>query len=153
MELQQMILGQLLATRQRILRCLEDLSDDEARRTPTGNLSPVIWQVGHLAWADAGYAGRADRAPTLPPAFEGLFKTGTGGVAAYPPLAQVTDAFNVAQQALEAVARSADLEQSLEARAYTNVGEMLIFACYHRGYHVGKMTTLRALLGKPRLFG
>ena len=30
---------------------------------------------------------------------------------------------------------------------------MFAFSNNHRWYHIGKITTLRALLGKPRLFG
>jgi hypothetical protein len=41
----------------------------------------------------------------------------------------------------------------VDGRNYRTAGEMLVFAIYHRGYHVGKATTLRALLKKPRLFG
>jgi uncharacterized damage-inducible protein DinB len=79
----------LEATRDRVIRCLEDLSEEEARRVVQG-LSPVVWQVGHLAQADG---------------------------------------------------------------VLLSVGEMLAFSAYHRGYHIGKMATLRALLGKPRLLG
>ncbi|MFN3286306.1 MAG: hypothetical protein ACK45F_08505 [bacterium] len=41
----------------------------------------------------------------------------------------------------------------MDAPHYRNVGEMLALSAYHRGYHIGKMTTVRALLGKRRLFG
>ncbi len=153
MDMRQMMLGQLQATHARVLRCVEDVSDDEARRPLAGNLTPVIWQVGHLAFGDARMAARVDRPYTLLPSFEGFFKGGTGGQAAYPPLAEVTAAFTTAQRALEEVAKTVDFSQAVDARAYATVGEMLIFAFYHRGYHTGKMTTLRALLGKPRLFG
>ncbi len=153
MNSQQMVLQLLSATHQRVLRCLEDLSEDDAQRSPAGNLSPIIWQAGHLAFADARYAVRADRLYALPAAFEGLFKGGTGGTGAYPALTEVRMAFNTAQRAIEDVAKSVDLARPVDAQAYKNVGEMLMFACYHRGYHIGKMATLRALLGKPRLFG
>jgi hypothetical protein len=49
--------------------------------------------------------------------------------------------------------RTAQLDAPAEGRSYSTVEEMLVFAVYHRGYHVGKITTLRALLKKPRLFG
>ncbi len=149
----QMILGVLRGTHQRVLRCIEDLSDDEARRSPTGNLTPVIWQVGHLAFSDARFAARVERPYPLASAYEELFKGGTGGPGAYLQLSEVTTAFNTAHQNLEEVVESVDLSRPVDSRTYTNVGEMLMFACYHRGYHTGKMATLRALLGKPRLFG
>lgn len=101
----------------RVLRCVEDITDDEARAMPHG-LSPLLWQLGHLVTSDAGYLRRAGGRVEPPATYAGLFVTGTGGAAAYPPL-----------------------------------GEVLTFTPYHRGYHIGKMTTLRALLGKVRLFG
>ena len=143
----------LTATHTRIHRCLADLIDEEARRSPMAGLAPIVWQVGHLAWADSSMARRVDGGSAAPDGYSDLFKTGTGGEAAYPPLAEVKEVLDRAQQSLEAVARSADPTTPLEARNYGNVGEMLVFASYHRGYHMGKMTTLRALLKKPRLFG
>jgi hypothetical protein len=116
-------------------------------------LAPIVWQVGHLVWADSSMARRVDGTSGMPDGYADLFKTGTGGDAAYPPLAEVKEALDRAQQSLEAAARTADPATPLEARNYSNVGEMLLFACFHRGYHIGKMTTLRALLKKPRLFG
>ncbi|MDR7481314.1 MAG: DinB family protein [Armatimonadota bacterium] len=152
MDIRAVLLYGLTATHARLLRCLEDLTDDEARRTPHG-LTPIIWQAGHIALADAGFARRADGRTEPPAGYEGLFATGTGGPAAYPPLAEVRDAVNRGQGRLEEIARTADLAARVDARNYSTVGEMLAFATYHRGYHVGKITTLRALLGKPRLFG
>ncbi len=35
---------------------------------------------------------------------------------------------------------------------FKTVGDVVSFATFHRGYHIGKICTLRALLGKPRLF-
>lgn len=45
-----------------------------------------------------------------------------------------------------------DLSQPFEKPDFfRNRGDVLVFACFHRGYHVGKIATLRALLNKPRL--
>ena len=143
----------LTATHTRLFRCLDDLTDDEARRSPAGGLSPIIWQAGHLALTDFNFARRADGRSAAPDGYGDLFKPGTGGEAAYPSLAEVKDALQRGQQALEAVARTADLSVPVDAPSYKTVGEMLIFTYYHRGYHIGKITTLRALLKKPRLFG
>lgn len=142
----------LKATFTRALRCVEDVSDTEAGQTRY-NLSPIIWQLGHLALSDGGFFRLAGGASPAPESFKGLFKTGSGGAADYPPLADVRPAFEAAQRELERLAQSADLDQGVESRNFATIGEMLVFAAYHRGYHIGKMTTLRALLGKPRLFG
>ena len=152
MDTRDLLLYGLTVTHARLLRCLEDLSDDEARRTPHG-LSPIVWQAEHIALTDATFARRADGRTEPPAGYETLFATGTGGPAAYPPLEQVRDAINRGQGRLEEIARTADPAARVDARHYSTLGEMLTFAIYHRGYHIGKITTLRALLGKPRLFG
>lgn len=55
---------------------------------------------------------------------------------------------------LRQLALEGDLTQRIEGvRSYRSVGEALLFLTYHRGYHIGKITTLRALLGKQRVFG
>jgi hypothetical protein len=142
----------LTATFTRINRCLEDVSEDDARKLPSG-LTPLVWQAGHIALSDLTFAARADAMLKAPTGYETLFGRGTGGEAAYPPLAEVKDALKRSQQALETVAKTIDPNTAVDSPNFHNVGEMLLFTAYHRGYHVGKMTTLRALLHKPRLFG
>ncbi len=149
MELRDVIAGQLQSTYQRVLKSLENLTEDEVQRSPTGILSPIIWQVGHLAWTESFYAGRADRPGSAPESYQQLFTSGTGGKGDYPVLTEVSAAFEKAQETLTALARSADLAHPLEGRNYSNVGELLLFASAHREYHRGKIATLRALLGKP----
>lgn len=144
----------LNATQIRVHRCLEEISENDARRSPIPGLAPIVWQVGHLAWSDFGFARRADGRTEMPDGYEALFKPGTGGGdESYPSLDEVKEAFNHAHQALESAARTVDPDTPVETRNYGNVGGMLVFACYHRGYHIGKMTTLRALMKKHRLFG
>ncbi|MDR7419885.1 MAG: DinB family protein [Armatimonadota bacterium] len=148
-----LLLYGLQATHTRLQRCLEDLSEDEARTSPAGGLSPLIWQAGHVATTDFAFARRAGGQTPVPPGYETLFQMGTGGQADYPPLAAVRRNVDRAQQILEALTKTATLDAPADGRSYRTVGEMLVFAAYHRGYHIGKMTTLRALLKKPRLFG
>ncbi len=136
----------------RAIRCIEDVTEDEARATPQG-LTPIIWQLGHLVVSDAGYLRRAGGTVELPAAYGTLFPTGTGGAAAYPPVAEARRFFEEVQRGLVQAARTTDLSRPVEGRSYSTAGEVLVFTGYHRGYHVGKMTTLRALLKKPRLFG
>ena len=142
----------LETTYARAIRCVEDLSEDDARQRPSG-LTPVIWQLGHLVVSDSGYLSRAGGSTEIPEGYGSLFKTGTGSAADYPTLAEVRRYFETIQRGLLDAARSTDLSKPVEGRSYRTAGEVLTFTAYHRGYHVGKMTTLRALLGKPRLFG
>jgi hypothetical protein len=151
-EIQDVIQYGLTATYTRMLRSVEDVSDVEARQIPH-NLSPLIWQLGHLALSDGGFFRLSGGVSPAPESFKGFFRTGSGGPADYPSLTDVRTVAEAVQRELMQLAKLGELSQRVESRNFTTVGEMLIFAGYHRGYHVGKMTTLRALLGKPRLFG
>jgi hypothetical protein len=104
---------------------------------------------------DGNFVRRAGGTYAPPARYVDLFKAGTGGEAAYPPLEEVLAYAVTAHEALFAAAWEADYTKPAESERgnFHTVGQMLIFANQHRGYHVGKMTTLRALLGKPILFG
>ncbi len=135
-----------------LLRTLGDLDEGELQRSPAGGLSPIIWQVGHIASSDAFFARLCGHTFAPDAAFEALFGRRTGGVKPYPPRAEVTLVYEAARAALESVARTADLSQPVEYERFKTVGDVLSFAYFHRGYHIGKICTLRALLSKPRLF-
>lgn len=156
MDINAAIQFQLQRSHERVQQCIADLSSEEARRSPILRLSPVVWQVGHLAFYDAQYAERAgvsDPVPVIPEDYEQLFKAGTGGQAAYPPIDHVWRVFDRMHAALQRIAVSGDLAKPVEGQLYKDVGGMLMFASAHRTYHIGKMATLRALLDKPVLFG
>jgi hypothetical protein len=142
---------QLSASYNRMTRMLEGITAQEAGRRPDARLAPIVWQVGHLAVVDATFARRAGSAFAVPDDYAELFRPGTGAAPEFPPLPEVAGVFAEAQRSLLEIARSGDYETPLEHpnRAYENVGALLIYACFHRGYHVGKTATLRALLGKP----
>ena len=146
-----MVTEQLDLYHKRLERALEGITEEEGRRVLGGCLAPIVWQVGHLAVVDALWVQRGGGSYTVLPRYSDLFKPGTGGEAEYPPLSEVWAAFSASHQALRAIADEADFAKPLEhpAGAYTSVGGMLVYACYHRGYHIGKTGTLRALLGKP----
>ena len=156
MDINAAIQFQLQRSHERVQQCIADLSLEEARRSPTPRLSPVVWQVGHLAFYDAQFAERAgvsDAMPVIPEDYEQLFKAGTGGQAAYPPIDHVWKVFDRTHAALRRIAVSGDLAKPVEGQLYKDVGGLLMFASAHRTYHIGKMATLRALLDKPVLFG
>jgi uncharacterized damage-inducible protein DinB len=153
MEIQPVLLYGLTATMARLQRSIADLSDDDALRIPIAGLAPIVWQAGHIAVVDATFAHRVDGQTQAPDGYVDLFKAGTGGSASYPPLAEVKNALEHAQRSWETIVRTVDPTTPVDSDRYRNVGELLVFIAYHRGYHVGKINTLRALLQKPRLFG
>jgi uncharacterized damage-inducible protein DinB len=144
----------LNATHERIGKVLDDVSEEEARQQPAPGLAPIIWQAGHIALYDALFVQRVDKQAEAPAGFDQFFAIGTGGMPAqYPPLATVRAAVDAAQRGMVAIATAHSASTPVESPRYKTVGELLTFAVYHRGYHVGKITTLRALLKKARMFG
>ncbi len=151
-----LIQHQLAVSHQTVKQTLNDIAEGEAGQLPTAILAPVIWQVGHLAWANTNFIQRAGAtSAALPERYPALFKTGTGGTADYPPLGEVVKAFDETHEALVRAAAEAKLETPIEGPRglFNTLGEMFLFSDAHRWYHIGKITSLRALIGKPRLFG
>ena len=145
-------LMEISRTNRILLRTLEDLSADELQRSPVSNLSPVIWQVGHVAATDAYFARMCGAEVVLPEEFMGLFGRNTGGAKPYPGLVDVKPVYEKGQQALEALAQSAEMARTVESKNFKTVADALSFNCFHRGYHIGKICTLRALMGRQPLF-
>jgi hypothetical protein len=135
-----------------LLRTLEDLSADELQRSPVSGLSPVIWQVGHVAATDAYFARMCGADVTLLEEFRGLFGRNSGGAKPYPGLVEVKPVYEMGQQTLEALTQSAEMGRAVESKNFKTVADALSFNCFHRGYHIGKICTLRALMGRQPLF-
>ena len=123
---------------------------------PIATLSPVSWHPGHLVVIDGDIARQAGRwAAAAPAEYALLFKTGTGGQADYPPLDEIASAFDDTHEALGRALAESKLDAPNEGPGglWKDVTGMFLFANNHRWYHIGKITSLRALLGKRRLFG
>lgn len=160
MDKRTLIQYQLATSHQIRKHSVGDIAPAEANTLPEAILAPIVWQVGHLAFSNTNFIQRAGATPAveLPERYATLFKTGTGGAADYPPLSEVVKSFDDTHEALVRAVAEAALETPVEVpagrpRVFTNLGEMFSFADAHRWYHIGKITSLRALLGKPRLFG
>src|SRR2546425_10562175 len=95
----------LTASFTRVQRCVEDVSDGEAAQTPN-NLTPIVWQLGHLALSDGGFLRLAGGTSPAPELFKGLFKTGSGGPADYPPVGEGKPGVEAAQRELERLAQA-----------------------------------------------
>src|SRR5438445_1248605 len=83
-----LIQQQLAVSHQIVKQCLGDITEGEAGRLPAQILSPVVWQIGHLAVTNTNFIQRAGATSgvTLPMGYPELFKTGTGGSDNYPPI-------------------------------------------------------------------
>jgi len=152
-DLSTLLAGMLGSTATRIQRVLADVSEEDARARPQG-LTPIVWQVGHMAFVDSRVLVRSGVIVEVPASYERSFTTGSGGEADFPPLTAIVPVMMELNDRLQLLAVKGDLTQPIGGtRSYASVGEALGFVVYHRGYHIGKITTLRALLGKARVFG
>ncbi len=137
----------------RIDESVADLQPSDWVARPQG-LAPIIWQLGHLALSDLLLLKRAGEEVEVPAGYEQLFGRGTGGGGPFPPSDEVQQAFRRARDGLMRLAEG-DLARPARSPTglYETVGGGLAMSLYHHGYHHGKIMTLRALLGKPRLLG
>ncbi len=152
MSLQRDLEAQLVRQVDRILATLDDLAPEEFLARPNG-LAPILWQIGHLGLSDKNFLKRVPEPVEIPDGYAELFGRGSGN-GTLPPAATVLAFFREAHGGLIGLA-TGNLERPLRSPTdtYGTVGAGLISMIHHRGYHYGKIMTLRALLRKPRLLG
>lgn len=152
MSYQRVLEAQLQRQADRILAALADLSPPEFVSRPQG-LASILWQVGHLGLSDKNLLKRVPAPVEIPEGYNVLFGRGSGN-GSLPPTEVVLALFRDAHAGLLGLAVQ-DLERPLASPtdAYRTVGAGLMSMVHHRGYHYGKIMTLRALLGKARLLG
>jgi len=132
---------------------LEDMDEEELAARPQG-LAPVVWQVGHVAVFDAQLARQAGRPVDIPLGWEALFAKGSSGEGPLPPMERVMGLLRTANdQLVELCATDLARPVVTSSGQAAPLARALVFHLFHRGYHAGKIMTLRALLGKPRLLG
>lgn len=117
-----MIVRQLEATRRRVLSCVEDVSNDEAIRSPSPGLSPLIWQIGHLANANASFAVSVGAERGIPADYNVMFRWDPPADVRFPQLAEVKRNFERAHLMLESLAQQRDLGQQVGSRSDKYVG-------------------------------
>jgi len=132
----------------RLREAVNGVSEADARRLMAGKLTPIVWQLGHIALVDGNYVRYAGGDSPVPARYTDLFKQGSGGEQDYPPLSEVWNVFDSTHRALTDRAGGTNYQAPVDALSYKTVGEMLMYSNYHRGYHIGKIMTLRSLLGK-----
>ena len=132
----------------RFRKGLEGLDERELKARPQ-NLAPALWQLGHIVASDWALLNRAGVPPEIPAFFQEEYRKDTKGENLAQSAAQIWEGFAKVQAGFLALSGS-DLDKPLvhPAGIYGNVGEGLMYMLIHRGYHHGKLMTLRALLGK-----
>lgn len=70
-----LLAGMLDGTVARVHRALADVSEEDARAGPQG-LTPIVWQVGHIALTDSRALTRWRPAGHRPTILRGVFRYG-----------------------------------------------------------------------------
>lgn len=146
------IVAQLQTSAEWLEGTLQDVTEEEALARPQC-LAPIVWQVGHLAVSEASYVGHMGGPEVLLPArYTDLFRTGTTGDDTLPSLQEVIQSFNEVQESMLQLA-SEDVDRVIPGKNRSGtIADLLLGTNLHRGYHIGKIMTIRGLLGKQRLF-
>jgi hypothetical protein len=145
---------QLRFARNELMRALEGVSDEEARRR-FEPMNCISWMVGHLANQENTYWVFLAQTQKLEPGLRDL--VGYGRPASTPPLADMWAAWhNITRTADEYLdtLNSDILQTHFEWQGEPmkeNVGTMLLRNIYHYWYHIGESQAVRQLLGHTNL--
>jgi uncharacterized damage-inducible protein DinB len=145
---------QLRFTRSELVRCLEGVSDADARRR-LGPMNCISWIVGHLANQENAYWVLMAQGRQLVPDLRKL--VGSGQPASTPPLADMWDAWRTVTAAADAYLDTltpALMQTHLErlGKPMTeNIGTLLLRNIYHYWFHIGEAHAIRQMLGHTDL--
>lgn len=149
--------------RQYTTQFLDDLNDEDWWWTPPGFTTHIAWQVAHVAASQYALClfrlrGRTESDESLiPQAFWDNFKIGSTPVAGAennPSIATIRAVFdNVQAQVLTELAARTDDEVNVPLPqphpAFSTVLGAIEYSPMHELVHVGQITLLRRLMGKP----
>lgn len=145
---------QLRFTRSEFIRCLQGLSEEDARRR-LDPMNCISWMLGHLANQESSYWVFRAQGRSLHAELRDL--VGTGRPASTPPLAEMRAAWEEITAAADVYLdglTSAVLETHLEYNGKVHpesVGTMLYRNIYHYWYHTGEASAVRQMLGHKHL--
>jgi uncharacterized damage-inducible protein DinB len=148
------LVTQLHFARSELVRCLEGISDEDARQRLLP-MNCISWMVGHLAVQEQFYwiylaQGKVVRSE--------LYElTGYGRPASTPPLADMWQAWQEITAAADDYLQSVTTEQLTEhlvqgeTTSRESVGTMLLRVTYHYWFHTGEAHAVRQQLGHADL--
>lgn len=167
MTLSQLLVQQMIDTRDWTLRLLADLQGEDWTFQPKPGLAHTLWMCGHLAFAQNGliHVRCLDTGGILDQSFLQHFPIGGDVLSAsehdYPPVEDVlTTMKETHEKTLEAVEKLSDEFLALPAYAadgktfhphYKDKGGAISHCIRHEAFHAGQIATIRRLLGKSFL--
>jgi hypothetical protein len=148
------LVTQLRFARSEFLRCLEGVTDEDARRR-FQPMNCISWIVGHLASQEQFYWVRMAQGRSIAPDLHEL--VGWGRPATTPPLDDMWATWRAIASAADEFLDILTVEKlttHLQLKGKTweeNVGTMLLRNIYHYWFHCGEAHAIRQMLGHPDL--
>jgi hypothetical protein len=149
-----LLVTQLRFTRGEFTRCLEGVSEEDARHR-LGSMNCISWIVGHLANQEHRYWVMLAQGQDLAPGLNDL--VGYGKPASAPPLNEMWDVWRIVTTAADRyldTLTSELLQTHFEHQGKPvpeSVGTMMLRNLYHYWYHLGEGHAIRQMLGHPDL--
>lgn len=148
------LVTQLQFTRSEFIRCLEGVTDEEAR-TRFGSMNSISWIIGHLADQENRYWVRFAQGEKIHPNLKEL--VGFGRPASTPSLDEMWSVWREITSYADRYLGSVTT-QSLSShfqkrgdRIGENVGTLLMRNIYHYWFHAGEAYAIRQQLGHKNL--
>ena len=149
-----LLVTQLGFTRSEFVRCLEGITDEEARKR-FASMNSISWIIGHLADQENRYWVRFAQGEKIHPELKEL--VGYGRPASTPNLDEMWSVWreitSVADQYLETITAQ-ELDTYFQIRGKQigeNVGTLLMRNIYHYWFHAGESYAIRQQLGHTNL--
>lgn len=136
-----------------LLKVVDGLSPEQLTTIPSGFSNNILWNLGHIAWAQGVFTWElCGKTPPVPKAYHDLFKNGTSPA----DWTETPDAAEVLQllASLNQQAVDAETTGELENRKPFSMGKLLIetnddatmFNLWHEGIHLGMILSLKRLV-------
>ncbi len=149
-----LLVTQLRFTRTELLRCVEGVSDEEARKR-FDPMNCIAWMVGHLANQENRYWNLRAQGKELFPELNDL--VGSGKPASKPSLKEMLSVWSQITKAadiyLDTLTPELLVTYLLPSPKPTveNIGTLLLRNIYHYWMHIGEASAVRKLLGHKDL--